>query len=162
MSSIKWWIAGDNIIKVWKACKGRTHIVEAATIRARMMTGKYILQTTRSRYNQYKVDATCPLCESMDEDMTHLLVVCTELHSIRSRNREKLRKAYDDEGTVCSVSDREWYYAILNGGEYISEDGELVRVCEAETFDILCSRMCYDLHVERDKAINMKFMNQAD
>ena len=88
MSSLKWWIVGDNNIKVWNACKGRKHIVEAAMIRARMMTGKYILQSTRSRYKQYKVDPTCPLCESMEEDLIHLLVVCTELHCTRSRNTQ--------------------------------------------------------------------------
>ncbi len=39
--------------KIWSVCKGKSHLVEAATIRARMVTGKYTLQATRTRYNQH-------------------------------------------------------------------------------------------------------------
>ena len=48
---------------IWKAAKGNTYRVEAATIRAHMLVGKYMVQVTGARNNQNAVNPACPLCD---------------------------------------------------------------------------------------------------
>jgi hypothetical protein len=58
--------------------------VQAAAYRAKMVTGSYILQSTRARYNQHDVDPICPVCTEAPEDMPHFLLECRPLSSTRS------------------------------------------------------------------------------
>ena len=46
----------------------------AASFRAKLISGSYILQTNRARFNQNKVNPTCPLCKSAPEDLPHSLL----------------------------------------------------------------------------------------
>ena len=41
------------------------------------------MQTIRSKFNQYHVNSTCPLCFIEDEDIVHMLLRCSVLHSVR-------------------------------------------------------------------------------
>ena len=36
--------------------------IKKADIKARLMTGTYVLQSNRAKFNQYKIDPTCTLC----------------------------------------------------------------------------------------------------
>ena len=58
--------------------------VQRGVIKYRIVTGTYIVQTLRSKFNQYQIDATCPLFQVEDEDITHMLLLCYALHSVRN------------------------------------------------------------------------------
>ena len=47
---------------VWKTVRNSPKDIEKAAIKARILTGTYTLQANRSKFNQYTVDRTCPLC----------------------------------------------------------------------------------------------------
>ena len=47
--------------------------IKKAGIKARLMTGTYVLQSNRAKFNQYKVDPTCTLCEDEPEGQEHFL-----------------------------------------------------------------------------------------
>ncbi len=49
---------------IWDTCPKSVHQIQAATIRARLLTGRYILQSLRARFNQNEVDPTCRACRS--------------------------------------------------------------------------------------------------
>ena len=40
------------------------------------MTGTYVLQSNRAKFNQYSVDPACLLCGDDAEDMIHFLLKC--------------------------------------------------------------------------------------
>jgi hypothetical protein len=49
-----------------------------------LLTGTYILQCNRSKFNQHEVNATCPLCQLEDEDTLHFLIKCIALYAYRT------------------------------------------------------------------------------
>ena len=57
--------------------------IRKAGIKARLMTGTYVLQSNRAKFNQYKVNPTCLLCELEPEDQEHFLLRCQSLSEIR-------------------------------------------------------------------------------
>ena len=39
-----------------------------------MLTGVYMLKSTKSRFNQYEVEHICPLCRLAAENLQHMLL----------------------------------------------------------------------------------------
>ena len=64
---------------VWESAANNLHDIGRSIIKVRMMTGVYMLQSTRARFNQYSVEKTCPLCRLDSEDLTHMLLRCPAL-----------------------------------------------------------------------------------
>ena len=53
--------------------------IKKAGFKAKLMTGTYVLQSNRAKFNQYSVDPTCPLCGEDTDDMIHYLLKCQSL-----------------------------------------------------------------------------------
>jgi DNA-directed RNA polymerase specialized sigma54-like protein len=85
---------------------GKTHIVwdvRKAITKARMLTGTYMLQTLKSKFNQAEVDPTCPICRLETETMTHVITNCPVYNEIRKEYFVKIK------GTVItSISFDSW------------------------------------------------------
>jgi hypothetical protein len=131
------------------------HAILAASYRAKMLTGAYILQENRAKFNQYNIDPTCRLCSEGAEDMVHFIATCPRLHDIRKRlltetvipltNRLCMHIPCNADG-LCRF--------ILNGGS--SQKINDVVVGEPNSQSSLssklhraCSTICYKLHMKR-------------
>jgi hypothetical protein len=57
-----------------------------AIVKARMMTGSYILQINKHKFNNNSIDQTCPLCKADDETIIHLITTCPILSDIREKH----------------------------------------------------------------------------
>ena len=77
-------------------CSSRKRV--AASFRAKFITGSYILQTNRARFNQNAVDPTCPLCHLAEEDLPHLLFNCPALQGQRDKLLTRIKKTDADSG----------------------------------------------------------------
>ena len=55
-----------------------------AIVKARMMTGSYILQI--DKHNNNSIDPTCPLYKADDETIFHLITTCPILSCIREKH----------------------------------------------------------------------------
>ena len=53
---------------VWRTLSANTRKVEMAAVKARLLTGTYLLQANRARFNQFQVDPTCTICGEEPED----------------------------------------------------------------------------------------------
>ena len=49
----------------------------------KLVTGVYVLQVNRACFNQNNIDATCQLCHQADETVSHFLLDCPVLESVR-------------------------------------------------------------------------------
>ena len=49
----------------------------------KVVSGQYILQANRARFNQNQVDTICQLCGEEEENMEHFLLKCTILQAVR-------------------------------------------------------------------------------
>jgi hypothetical protein len=58
------------------------YIVRKAITKARMLTGTYMLQTLKRKFNQAEVDPTCPICRLETETMTHVITSCKVYNEI--------------------------------------------------------------------------------
>ena len=67
---------------VWNATSTDPRDVRRAVIKARMLSGSYILQHNRAAFNQ-TCDRTCPLCDEADEDVPHFLLECSATDHLR-------------------------------------------------------------------------------
>ena len=98
---------------VWPL-KGDSRLRTAATYRAKMLSGSYILQTNRAKFNQNTIDPTCVMCNNGDEDMPHFLTECTALEECRNSILPQLISMFDD--SVCTENIHDLTMDILNCG----------------------------------------------
>ena len=61
---------------LWKNAGFNLMAIKKAGLKAKLMTGTYVLQSNRAKFNQYSVDPTCLLCGDDAEDMIHFLLKC--------------------------------------------------------------------------------------
>ena len=74
----------------WKSVSHNTRDVRRAIIKhvkVKILTGTYILQYNKAKFNQYDVS----LCEASEEDRIHFLLGCSRLNSVRQKYLEKIR-----------------------------------------------------------------------
>ena len=64
--------------------------VQKAGWKARLMTGTYMLQATRARFNQHQMDPTCLLCCKEPENVEHFLLGCESLNQVRNQFLDKI------------------------------------------------------------------------
>ena len=64
--------------------------IKKASIKAKLMTGTYTLQSNRAKFNQYKIDLTCTLCGEEPEDQEHFLLRCRSLSETRDPFTRKI------------------------------------------------------------------------
>ena len=66
-------------------------------IKARLLTGTYIFQCNRRKFNQHEVSATCPLCQLENEDTLHFLIKCNALYAYRMESMKELKDIISDK-----------------------------------------------------------------
>ena len=66
-----------TVHRIWQSNRDGPRYVTRAVMKAKLLTGVYILQATRHRFNQFEVDGTCLLCHSGVEDRLHFLRTCS-------------------------------------------------------------------------------------
>ncbi|CAH1802943.1 unnamed protein product, partial [Owenia fusiformis] len=66
------------------------HDTLRATVKARLMTGTYILQSNRAALNQYRVDPTSQLCLISSETPAHFVTNCPALSKTRAKHLQTL------------------------------------------------------------------------
>ena len=64
--------------------------IKKASIKARVMTCTYVLQSNRAKFNQYKINPTCTLCGEEPEDQEHFLLRCRSLSETRDPFTRKI------------------------------------------------------------------------
>ena len=75
---------------LWKNAGINLMAIKKAGFKAKLMTGTYVLQSNRAKFNQYSVDPTCLLCGDDAEDMIHFLLKCECLSEPRDQFMEKI------------------------------------------------------------------------
>ena len=76
---------------VWDSINNSVRDVRQAITKARMLTGTYMLQTLKSKFNQSEVDPTCPICRLETETITHVITSCPLYNEIRKEHFVKIK-----------------------------------------------------------------------
>ena len=153
----------------------------AASYRAKFISGSYILQSNRARFNQFKVDPSCPLCGNDREDMTHLLLVCPRLQHSRKRHLNKIKSLLLKLQIDIPTDNDNLAYTILNCGTskhctahnvYLRPPKNIIspvknsydnigkcsynghKLCMCTKLNYAVNDLCIDLHNVRSAALN--------
>lgn len=76
---------------VWRTIDSSVSDVRKGVVKARILTGTYILQKHRQSFSNGSVNAVCPHCHLEDEDLLHMLARCPAFYSIRSSTVQTLK-----------------------------------------------------------------------
>ena len=84
-----------KIHPVFAIVRHNTYDVKRAEVKAKLLTGTYILQSNRAKFNQFSVSSLCQLCNKNPETREHFLVTCEALHQLRSESWNKIRALFE-------------------------------------------------------------------
>ncbi len=101
---------------VWTSVQPNPRDVKAASIKVKLLTGTYTLQSNRARFNQYDVNPTCLLCHKEPETREHFLTRCDVFHTTRNKYLEMLQQEI-----VTTYDEQTW--------EYIRNDDHILIQC---------------------------------
>ncbi|KAH3725298.1 hypothetical protein DPMN_051132 [Dreissena polymorpha] len=77
---------------IWASTDPKPHEIRRAELKARFLTGTYILQSNTARFTRNEVSATCKLCNIGDETREHLLLTCKAHTEVRSEGMNMLQQ----------------------------------------------------------------------
>ena len=119
-------------------------ITRKATQKARLLTGTYTLQSNKATFNQFAIDATCPLCGEAPEDRQHFILNCSTLHVIRAKHLTEVN------------------HLIPNFNDFDPEDKLLILLdssyprlrCNRADLEAVSRSYIYSLHCKRTSILN--------
>lgn len=138
---------------VWNTVSSCTTDVKKGITKARLVTGTYILQSNRAKFNKYEVDSTCPLCRIESEDRAHMLTRCPALSCVRTDLLHQIRLTIINNcgpDTWSRLTSRPQLTALLIDCTALAENGLLPENPEMmKSIESLSRRLCHRLHVKR-------------
>lgn len=87
----------------WSSTSNSVRDVRRAHIKVRMLTGSYVLQANRSKFNKSEVSPICPLCKLAPEDLRHFILECPSLHDVRGGYLEEIEKTLKQAVPDCAT-----------------------------------------------------------
>ena len=121
------------------------------SVKAKLLTGTYILQTNRTVFNNTAVDPQCLLCKTEEETLHHFLIVCPALQSVRL-------ELLGDIVHILSSETNTMFYRLdpYEQVHYIIDHHKVInRLKDNVLFELehKCRLLCYILHARRYKLL---------
>ena len=141
---------------VWDSIQPNLQDVKRGHTKARLLTGTYMPQSTKYKFNSAEVDPKCPLCRLESEDLQHFILRCPALAEARDRYFPLIRKlVIDAVGEIIwseHFCNRDILVTLVIDCQKLAENRLLPRSTDT-LFEIeSCSRtLCYKLHQLRLK-----------
>ena len=94
---------------VWNSIESEAEVRKGG-IKARVLMGVYILQTSRHIFSGGSVELTCQLCWLKEEDIYHLVTRCPAFHDIRVATVQRLKQIMVEQCgcDIWSTYFRDW------------------------------------------------------
>jgi predicted nuclease with TOPRIM domain len=139
-----------DVHSVWSSLPAVTREVKKAQIKARLLTGTYLLQSDMQRFSKEKDEQKCELWQIEQENMEHFLLRCPALNEKRKITPSKLKQTL-----IQSTGQDKWTETIVGNKTLLLQT--IIDVADElninqETFkeiEMISRNLCYDLHVQR-------------
>jgi hypothetical protein len=107
-----------SVHPVWSSLPAVTREVKKAQIKARLLTGTYLLQSDMQRFSKEKDEQKCEPCQIEQENMEHFLLRCPALNEKRKITLSKLKQTLiqstgQDKWTETIVGNKTLFSLIL-------------------------------------------------
>jgi hypothetical protein len=169
-SSLRFWDLHTHVPyqahPVWPQ-NGPPRCILAASFRAKMLAGVYVLQATRARYNQFNVNPRCLMCTADREDMQHFIAECPALAAVRQKALTSgIYPLAEDADVKIPTNPHDLCRLILNGGtgskpseteitspRCRSSRSSSTVVAARTKLHKACSTLCLQLHLKRHELL---------
>ena len=120
-------------------------------VKLKLVTGTYMLQSTRSAFNNIQVDPVCVLCKTSDETTMHFILECCVLDFLRKPILEIISSILRDAFNIHfeALDSEQQLQTILDF--YVSLKPRKDNVEHVLELEHHCRRLCYSLHSHRYK-----------
>ncbi|MES9880822.1 MAG: reverse transcriptase domain-containing protein [Sedimenticola sp.] len=135
---------------VWRSMYSTVTDVKKGITMCRMLTGTYMLQSTKHRFNPAE-DPTCRLCALESEDLIHMVTTCPVLFSVRKEAFNKIKvfvtsligmdawkKHFNDKSAITKL--------IIDCANY---KNLIPKESDIDTLSRLSADLCHRLHIQR-------------
>ena len=126
--------------------------VKRGITKAGMLTGVYMLQTTKSRFNQYEVEQICPLCRLAALDLQRMLLRCPALSEVRSPLFSSIRQlliSHLGSSWWLTRSGPQIVRLCVDSTNIKSQTQCAIEECFLERLEMLGRHFCHKLHIKR-------------
>ena len=76
---------------IWTSLSSTVSSVKKGTIKVRLLTGTYLLETNKHKFSSGKESPLCKCCGTENEDVTHFLLLCPALYKQRKESFPKIK-----------------------------------------------------------------------
>jgi hypothetical protein len=140
--------------QIWTTLSTNPRDVKQAAIKVRLLTGTYVLQSNRARFNQHEVTSTCLLCEEEAETVCHFILRCKKLDQARIYHLNRLKEVLYGN---CSRNDVEtllrnqssMLQLLLDSSHSTIAHTMNISMPLMEAVEEISRKLCYSLHVRR-------------
>ena len=145
---------------LWTSTALNTRDIRRATIKSKLVTGTYTLQSSRSKWDKTgRITSVCPLCNSGDEDVLHFLLSCVKLQDTRYPLLHRLYQHLNDHNIATDFLDnlKLLLQLILDPTNciilsYLKPYG--LNRAFMDTLETHSRTLCFALHFRRAQALN--------
>ena len=147
--------------QVWKAIPHDVRTVKRAYPKLRLLTGTYILQENRARFNQCTVRDCCLLCGAGAQTRTHFIAGCSRLEHIRVKFIEQLITILSRKKPLNVISevllDQDKLVDVILDCSVTVVRG-LLQLDESMVLDIenLSRNLCHSLYQKRSEILGVR------
>ena len=123
-------------------------------MKLKRVTGTYILQVNRSAFNQNEIDPTCLICKEEPETVDHFLIRCSALAEVRQPIMDSILRCAECF-MQTPIETEILVQLLLDCADVFSDrrDNQILSV--AKDIEKLSKRLCFTLHTERYKRLNL-------
>ena len=126
----------------------------------RMATGVYVHQVNRAVFNQNKVNPVCLLCGQVDETLQHFLFECASLASVREPIIDSIYNAFASTNLIALGNAAGGMLQLVLDHTMINQNIlSASNHQHLKTLETNCRRLCYALHSERYKRLQLGAQN---
>ena len=124
----------------------------------KIATGSYILQTVRAKFISNTELSICKLCNETEETLPHFLLTCKSLEDIRKPILEDLINSCSEELAAFNMKGEHFdiLQLIIDPFNYMTmlRNEKVFKVIQ-NIIDPKCRRLCYNLHCERYRLLQL-------
>ena len=147
---------------LWSSTALHSRDIRRATIKAKLLSGTYILQTNNAKWDKSgRTTSTCPMCGHGDEDIVHFLLTCSKLEVIRNPLLQEIYQFLKSHDTNTDFLNNQKHLVqmildptncfILNLIKPACDDTKFL-----DNLERLNRSLCFALHFRRAQILNYK------